>query len=105
MPLFEITPDIQRMGLPITPGWHPMQVEKVEDNIPGDGKAKTTVFTHKIIGGKHKGQYVWVNVSHDRERMHYGLNYIKFQLGKRPPLDPEKTEKVELTKDLSLIHI
>lgn len=97
MALFEITPEIQRNALPLTPGWYPMEVTKMDEKVPEDpAKFKETVFTHQITDGRDKGRLLWLNVSSDPERMHYGLPYLKFQLGNRK-LDPSKKESVNLT--------
>lgn len=105
MSLFEITPDIQRMALPVAPGWYPLELTKIDDKInegpvdPDDpGMNKSTIFTHNIFDGKEKGRFIWMNVSHSKERLHYSLFYIKFQLGTRK-LDPNKKEAITLTVD------
>lgn len=76
MSLFEITPEIQTLAKPITPGWHPLELTKIEDKVNDKG-VKVTLFAHKVMDGPHKGAYVFVNVSHD-ENMAYNLKYLDF---------------------------
>jgi len=76
MSLFEVTPEIQLLAKPITPGYHGVEITKIEDKVNDNG-VKQTVFTHKLIDGPHKGAYVFVNVSHD-ETMAYNLDYLNF---------------------------
>jgi hypothetical protein len=76
MSLFEITPEIQILAKPITPGWHGLEITKIEDKTTDKG-VKQTVFTHKVIDGAHKGAFVFLNVNHD-ETMAYNLDYLNF---------------------------
>jgi len=76
MSLFEITPEIQILAKPITPGWHGLELTKIEDKTGDNGK-KSTMFVHKVIDGPHKGAFVFLNVNHD-ETMAYNLDYLNF---------------------------
>lgn len=76
MSLFEITPEIQILAKPITPGYHGMEITKIEDKTSDKG-VKVTLFVHKLIDGPHKGAYVFLNVNHD-ETMAYNLDYLNF---------------------------
>lgn len=93
MPLFEITPDIQKNAEPLTPGWYPLEVTKIEDKVSDE--KHTTTFTVKVIEGPRNGTIFWNSVNHDPNYMHYSLEWIKFQLGNRR-LDKTKTEKVNM---------
>lgn len=97
MSLFEITPDIQRAAEPITPGWYPMEVKSMADKVEGKDHP-LTIFTITIIDGPEKGKFIWHNVNHDPQYMHYNLDWLKFQLGNRK-LDKGKVEKVTMTVD------
>lgn len=79
MSLFELTPEIQLLAKPITPGWHKVELVKIEDKTNAKGE-KGTVFSHKVIDGPHKGAYVWVNVSHG-ENMAYNIDYLDYISG------------------------
>jgi len=76
MSLFEITPEIQILAKPITPGYHGLELTKIEDKTGDNGK-KSTMFVHKVIDGPHKGAFVFLNVNHD-ETMAYNLDYLNF---------------------------
>ncbi len=77
MSLFEITPEIQLLAKPITPGWHPLELVKIDDKINDKG-VKTTTFSHKVVDGPHKGAYVWVSVQHTPEGMAFNADYLDF---------------------------
>lgn len=97
MALFEVTAEIQILAKPITPGWHPAEVTKIEDSRSDDGVMKTT-FTHKIMDGPHKNAMFWVTVHHDH-RMAYAIQYLDFQTNgsfTKPVKAGEKAKK-ELT--------
>lgn len=97
MPLFEITPEIQILAKPITPGWHGLEITKIEDKVNDKG-VTVTLFSHKVIDGPHKGAYVFVNVSHD-ENMAYNMDYLNF-ITNGAFLKPVKgKEKREVTVD------
>lgn len=95
MALFEISPELQLLAKPVTPGWHGVEITKIEDKIKDDG-TKQTVITHKVIDGPHKGVYIWQNISHD-QNMAYNLRYLDF-ISKGAFLKPVKSkEQRELT--------
>lgn len=95
MSLFEITPEIQLLAKPITPGWHKVELVKIDDKVGDDG-IKQTVFSHKLIDGPHKGAYVWVNVQHN-ENMNYNIDYLDFISSGAFKKPVTKSEKRELT--------
>lgn len=77
MTLFEITPELQKLAQPITPGWHPLEVTKIEDK-PGDDGVKKTIFTLKIIGGTDKDKLLWVSVRHEPQSMNMNFAFLDF---------------------------
>jgi len=76
MSLFEITPEIQLLAKPISPGYHGLELTKIEDK-QADAGYKVTMFVHKVIDGPHKGAFVFLNVNHN-ETMAYNLDYLNF---------------------------
>ena len=99
MSLFEITPEIQILAKPITPGYHGLEITKIEDKTTDKG-VKQTVFTHKVIDGAHKGAFVFLNVNHD-ETMAYNLDYLNFITGgafKKPGKVDLRLENLKVKK-------
>lgn len=95
MSLFEISPELQILAKPITPGWHGVELTDIKDDITDKG-VKKTIFTHKLIDGPHKGAMVWVTVIHD-EKMAYNLQYLDFISGGAFLKPVKGKEKKELT--------
>lgn len=85
MSLFRVTKDVHERAKPITPGWHPGAIHKIEDGETAKKEPKTT-FTFKILAGKDAGKFASKMVMHDTKEtsyLHYNLDFLEFMSGKK----------------------
>lgn len=96
MVLFNVTAEIQKLAEPVSPGWHKLELKKIEDKTQDNG-VKLTTFTFVVFGDgdPDAGKYIWNRVTHD-ENMRYSLDFLRL-LARDIKLDRNKGTNIELT--------